>query len=101
MALEFRLPDIGEGLAEAEVVEWLVDVGGEVAADQPLVQVETDKAVTDIPAPRAGVLLHRGGEAGDVVKVGAILAVIGDPGEVWSGGEDAPIVGSLLESTPP
>jgi pyruvate dehydrogenase E2 component (dihydrolipoamide acetyltransferase) len=101
MALEFRLPDIGEGLAEAEVVAWLVDVGGTVAVDQPLVQVETDKAVTDIPAPRAGVLLHRGGEARDVVKVGEILAVIGDPGERWTAGaEAAPIVGSLPDAAP-
>jgi pyruvate dehydrogenase E2 component (dihydrolipoamide acetyltransferase) len=97
MALEFRLPDIGEGLAEAEVVEWLVEPGAPVAVDQPLVQIETDKAVTDIPAPRAGVLLHQGAAAGAMVKVGQILAVIGDPDERWTepGAEPLPIVGSL------
>jgi pyruvate dehydrogenase E2 component (dihydrolipoyllysine-residue acetyltransferase) len=102
VALEFRLPDIGEGLAEAEVIEWLVAEGAPVAMDQPLVQVETDKAVTDIPAPRAGVLLHQGAGAGSVVKVGEVLAVIGDPGERWDGGggrvEGPPIVGSLQEA---
>jgi pyruvate dehydrogenase E2 component (dihydrolipoamide acetyltransferase) len=102
VALEFRLPDIGEGLAEAEVIEWLVAVGAPVAMDQPLVQVETDKAVTDIPAPRAGVLLHQGAPAGSVVEVGQVLAVIGDPGERWEDGtrpvEAAPIVGTLQEA---
>jgi ATP-dependent Lon protease len=94
MAFEFRLPDIGEGLTEAEVVEWLVEEGQDVALDQPLVQIETDKAVTDIPSPRAGVLLRRGAEAGSVVRVGEVLAVIGEAGE---GGtmDAAPIVGTL------
>jgi pyruvate/2-oxoglutarate dehydrogenase complex dihydrolipoamide acyltransferase (E2) component len=84
VAYEFRLPDIGEGLTEAEVVEWFVQVGQEVGLDQPLVQVETDKAVTDIPSPRAGVLLHQGAPPGGRVQVGQVLAVIGEPGEVWS-----------------
>jgi pyruvate dehydrogenase E2 component (dihydrolipoamide acetyltransferase) len=104
MALEFRLPDIGEGLAEAEIVEWLVQLGQDVRLDQPLVQVETDKAVVEIPAPRAGVLLHRGSEAGAVVRVGEILAVIGEAGEAWAAttrierAEPAPIVGTLSEA---
>jgi pyruvate dehydrogenase E2 component (dihydrolipoamide acetyltransferase) len=96
MAFEFRLPDIGEGLTEAEVVEWLVEEGQEVALDQPLVQVETDKAVTDIPSPRRGTLLRRGAPAGAVVRVGEILAVIGEAGEDEPEGADAsPIVGTL------
>jgi pyruvate dehydrogenase E2 component (dihydrolipoamide acetyltransferase) len=96
MAFEFRLPDIGEGLTEAEVVEWLVEEGRDVALDQPLVQVETDKAVTDIPSPRAGVLLRQGAPAGAVVRVGEILAVIGEAGEGELEGADAsPIVGTL------
>ena len=105
MALEFRLPDIGEGLVDAEVVEWLVEEGRDVDLDQPLVRVETDKAITDIPAPRAGVLLHRGAPDGSVVRVGELLAVIGDPGEAWtdrgaeaSGGDALPIVGTLREA---
>jgi pyruvate dehydrogenase E2 component (dihydrolipoamide acetyltransferase) len=114
MAFEFRLPDIGEGLTEAEVVEWLVDVGKEVKLDQPLVQIETDKAVTDIPAPRAGVLLHQGAAAGSMVKVGEVLAVIGAAGEpvreagpervdrtaVGRPAESPPIVGTLAEPEP-
>jgi pyruvate dehydrogenase E2 component (dihydrolipoamide acetyltransferase) len=116
MAFEFRLPDIGEGLAEAEVTEWLVEVGQEVQLDQPLVQIETDKAVTDIPAPRAGVLLHQGAAAGTVVRVGEVLAVIGETGEDWSSdtrgiedsvsavearsAESLPIVGTLAEPDP-
>jgi pyruvate dehydrogenase E2 component (dihydrolipoamide acetyltransferase) len=100
MAFEFRLPDIGEGLTEAEVVEWLVEEGGGVALDQPLVQIETDKAITDIPSPRAGVLLRRGAPAGSVIRVGDVLAVIGEAGEEGApaaGGdaEAAPIVGTL------
>jgi pyruvate dehydrogenase E2 component (dihydrolipoamide acetyltransferase) len=84
VAYVFRLPDIGEGLTEAEVVEWLVDMGQEVMLDQPLVQIETDKAVTDIPSPHAGVLIHQGADAGSVVRVGDVLAVIGEADERWS-----------------
>ncbi len=101
MALEFRLPDIGEGLTEAEIVRWLIEVGEWVAPDQPLVEVETDKAVVDIPAPRGGVVLHHGAKAGETLRVGAILAVIGEEGEYWSpteGSDAAPIVGTLAES---
>ena len=65
MANEFRLPDIGEGLTEATIVEWLVAVGEAVDRDAPLVELETDKAVTEIPAPVAGTLLARGGEYTD------------------------------------
>ncbi len=85
MPTVFRLPDIGEGLTEAEVVEWHAAVGDEVRADQALVTVETDKAQVDLPAPVAGVLLHRGAEAGTVLPVGEVLAVIGIRGERWSG----------------
>jgi pyruvate dehydrogenase E2 component (dihydrolipoyllysine-residue acetyltransferase) len=99
VALEFRLPDIGEGLAEAEIVEWLVHPGQQVALDQPLVQIETDKAVTEIPAPRGGVLLRQGAPAGSTIKVGEVLAVIGGPGEVVAErGEAMPIVGTLREA---
>jgi pyruvate dehydrogenase E2 component (dihydrolipoamide acetyltransferase) len=99
MAFTFRLPDIGEGLTEAEVVEWLVPEGEAVALDQPLVQIETDKAVTDIPSPRAGVVLRHGAPAGSVVRVGEVLAEIGDAGAEEPSASDeadvAPIVGTL------
>ncbi len=84
MVNEFLLPDIGEGLTEAEVVSWLVDVGSNVALDEPLVELETDKAVVEIPSPFAGVVLHHGAGVGDTIEVGAILAVIGEAGEAWS-----------------
>ncbi len=98
MAHEFRLPDIGEGLTEAEVVRWLVPVGGTVAADEPVVEVETDKAVVEIPSPYAGVVLHHGAAEGETVRVGEILVVIGEEGETWggeTGADAAPIVGTL------
>jgi len=83
MAYELLLPDIGEGLTEAEIVTWLVGIGETVAANQPLVEVETDKALVEIPSPRSGTLLHVGGEAGKTINVGDVLAVIGDEGERW------------------
>ncbi len=82
MAREFRLPDIGEGLTEAEIVRWLVAVGEHVAADQPIVEVETDKAVVEIPSPYAGVVISHGGAEGEVVAVGSVLVTIGEPGEM-------------------
>lgn len=101
MANIFKLPDIGEGLAEAEIVRWLIPVGGLVAMDQPVVEVETDKAVVEIPSPYAGTVLHHGGEEGQVVEVGSILVVVGDAEEVWPPSETsssaAPIVGSISE----
>ncbi|MDQ3782121.1 MAG: 2-oxo acid dehydrogenase subunit E2, partial [Actinomycetota bacterium] len=83
MAHQFLLPDIGEGLTEAVIVHWHVHVGEAVTMDGPLVEVETDKAVVDIPAPHGGVLLHQGGDAGETLAVGSVLAVIGDAGEQW------------------
>lgn len=84
MAQEFRLPDIGEGLTEAEIVRWLVEEGERVEADQPVVEVETDKAVVEIPSPYAGIVLKHGGAAGDVIEVGSVLLVVGEAGEAAS-----------------
>ena len=104
MAHEFHLPDVGEGLTEAVVISWYVEIGEAVTMDAPLVEVETDKAVIDIPSPHAGVLLYQGAEPGQTLAVEALLAVVGDAGEEWSadptsdGGEPeeaAPIVGRL------
>ena len=77
MALEFRFPDVGEGIAQGEIVRWLVARGDQVRADQPLVEVETDKAVVEIPSPRAGTILQLPVAAGETIQVGEILAVIG------------------------
>ncbi len=82
MAKEFRLPDIGEGLTEAEIVRWLIPVGGAVKVDEPVVEVETDKAVVEIPSPFAGTVLHHGAAEGQTVLVGNVLMVIGEAGEI-------------------
>jgi pyruvate dehydrogenase E2 component (dihydrolipoyllysine-residue acetyltransferase) len=81
MALEFRFPDVGEGIAEGEIVRWLVKEGDTVRADQPLVEVETDKAVVEIPAPRAGTVLRLAVQEGEKIQVGHVLVIIGDAGE--------------------
>jgi len=97
VAREFRLPDIGEGLTEAEIVRWLVAVGETVEADQPIVEVETDKAVVEIPSLYAGVVLSHGGTEGDVIEVGEVLVTIGEPGEAVAPTSDQtePTVGDL------
>jgi pyruvate dehydrogenase E2 component (dihydrolipoamide acetyltransferase) len=81
MALEFRFPDVGEGIHEGEIVRWLVHEGEQVRPDQPLVEVETDKAVVEIPAPRAGTILRLAVGAGEKIQVGEVLVVIGEAGE--------------------
>ena len=78
---EFLLPDIGDGLTEAEVVRWLVPEGAQVDRDEPLVEVETDKAVVVIPSPVAGIVLRHGAGQGETMSVGTVLAVIAPPGE--------------------
>jgi len=82
MALEFRFPDVGEGIHEGEIVRWLVNEGDRVRSDQPLVEVETDKAVVEIPAPRAGVVLRVAAAEGQKIQVGEVLVVIGDADEL-------------------
>ncbi|HVS19140.1 MAG TPA: 2-oxo acid dehydrogenase subunit E2 [Planctomycetota bacterium] len=78
MALEFKLPDIGEGVAEGEIVKWLVSEGDTVAEHQAVVEVMTDKATVEIPAPRAGTIQELRAQPGDVVAVGSVLFVLGD-----------------------
>jgi pyruvate dehydrogenase E2 component (dihydrolipoamide acetyltransferase) len=81
----FKLPDLGEGLQEAEIVEWHVAVGDEVQADQPLVSVETAKAIVDIPAPYSGRIAKLFGKRGDIVHLGAPLLGYEGAGEDDSG----------------
>jgi pyruvate dehydrogenase E2 component (dihydrolipoamide acetyltransferase) len=71
---EFRLPDLGEGLPDATVVEWLVKEGATVRLDEPLVAMETAKAVVEVPAPCSGKLLKVAGQVGSVIETGAVLA---------------------------
>ncbi|MFB7527780.1 dihydrolipoamide acetyltransferase family protein [Streptomyces sp. NPDC056178] len=86
--LEFKLPDLGEGLTEAEIVRWLVEVGDVVAIDQPVVEVETAKAMVEVPCPYGGVVTARFGEEGVELPVGAPLltVAVGTEGAVGSGG---------------
>jgi len=81
MPYEFKFPDIGEGLTEGEIVRWLVKEGDEVKEGQPLVEVETDKALAEIPSPRTGVILKILAKEKEIVKVGQVIVVIGEKGE--------------------
>ena len=81
MTVEFRLVDIGEGLTEAEIVSWLVAVGDHVVEDQPVVEIETDKAVVEMPAPATGIVVALGGEPGQVIAVGELLVTIDEDGD--------------------
>lgn len=90
MAFEFKLPDLGEGLNEAQMVEWLVEEGDQVEEDQPLCTVETDKADVEIPSPRAGRVLKIAVPEGEVARVGDVLVVIGDAEEPEAAEEGAP-----------
>lgn len=75
---EFKLPDLGEGVHEGELLKWYVEAGGTIAADAPLCDVETDKAAVTIPSPKGGTVASLGGKVGDTLRVGAVLAVIDD-----------------------
>ncbi|MDQ2909667.1 MAG: 2-oxo acid dehydrogenase subunit E2, partial [Actinomycetota bacterium] len=80
MGYEFKLPDLGEGLMEGEIVRWLVAEGQEVAEDDPLVEIQTDKTTVEIPSPAAGKVARILVAEGDVVPVGTVLVVIGEDG---------------------
>ena len=82
MAYEFKLPDLGEGLTEGEIARWLVQEGQEIAEDDPLVEIATDKTTVEIPSPAGGVVTQILVAEGEVVPVGTVLVVIGgDPAE--------------------
>ena len=81
MASSFKLPDLGEGLTEGEVARWLVTEGQEIAEDDPLVEIQTDKATVEIPSPYAGTVLKILVAEGEIAPVGTELVVIGQPGE--------------------
>jgi pyruvate dehydrogenase E2 component (dihydrolipoamide acetyltransferase) len=80
MAYEFKLPDLGEGLTEGEVARWLVTEGQELAEDDPLVEIQTDKTTVEIPSPAAGTVTRILVGEGEVVPVGTVLVVIGGTG---------------------
>jgi pyruvate/2-oxoglutarate dehydrogenase complex dihydrolipoamide acyltransferase (E2) component len=78
VAYEFKLPDLGEGLTEGEIARWLVQEGQEIAEDDPLVEIQTDKTTVEIPSPAAGKVARILVAEGDVVPVGTVLVVIGE-----------------------
>ncbi|NWF93727.1 MAG: 2-oxo acid dehydrogenase subunit E2 [Syntrophaceae bacterium] len=102
MAFEFKFPDIGEGLTEGEIVRWLVKEGDEVKEGQPLVEVETDKALAEIPSPRTGVILKILAPEKEIVKVGQVIVIFGEKGESLAVPSPRPSVGVVgeLEEAP-
>src|SRR6185503_18674849 len=78
MAYTFKLPDLGEGVAEGEIAAWRVDVGQEIEEDDPLVEIQTDKTTVEIPSPAAGTVTRILAAEGEVVPVGSVIVVIGD-----------------------
>src|SRR6185436_5105332 len=88
--LAFKLPDIGEGIAEGEIVKWLVKEGDTVAEHQPVVEVMTDKATVEIPAPAAGVITAIKVKAGQVVPIGTVLFDLATRGGASAPAQQAP-----------
>jgi pyruvate dehydrogenase E2 component (dihydrolipoamide acetyltransferase) len=82
MAYEFKFPDVGEGITEGELLSWKVKEGDQVAQDQTLAEMETDKAVVEMPSPRAGKVLKLHAAEGDIVNVGDVLVTIEEPAAV-------------------
>ncbi|WP_435975096.1 dihydrolipoamide acetyltransferase family protein [Streptomyces sp. Qhu_M48] len=97
--LEFKLPDLGEGLTEAEIVRWLVSVGDVVAVDQPVVEVETAKAMVEVPCPYGGVVTARYGEEGTELPVGAPLLTVA-VGGTGTEGASAPTAAQTTAPAP-
>ena len=87
---EFKLPDIGEGVVEGEIVKWLVKAGDVIAEDQALVEVMTDKATVTIPSPKAGKVLETFGKEGDIAKVHGTLLMMSKPSRTSAIGASCP-----------
>ena len=99
MAYEFKLPDLGEGVAEGEIARWLVEVGQEIDEDDPLVEVQTDKTTVEIPSPAGGKVARILVAEGELVPVGTPLVVIGD-GDVPAETAAAPAAPAAEEPAP-
>ena len=103
---EFKLPDIGEGIAEAEIVAWHVKVGDEIAEDQQIADMMTDKATVEMESPVAGKVIELAGEVGDQVPIGSVLAVIETAGAdraaepVEDSKDERPLADGAVQATP-
>jgi 2-oxoisovalerate dehydrogenase E2 component (dihydrolipoyl transacylase) len=106
MRYEFKLPDIGEGIAEAEIVAWHVKVGDTIAEDQQIADMMTDKATVEMESPVAGKVMELAGEVGDQIPIGSVLAVIETEGAdraaepVDDSKEERPLADGAVEPTP-
>lgn len=96
----FRLPDIGEGISEAEIVGWHVKVGDRVEEDQPIADMMTDKATVEMESPVAGVVTRLAGEVGDQIAIGAMLVEIEVEGEAEAAGGERPSEEEIAAETP-
>lgn len=94
----FRLPDLGEGLTEAELVNWLVAVGDEVRVDQPIAEVETAKSMVEVPTPYAGIVTELHGQPGETIDVGKPLITVASPVTANETASAEPAEGALPES---
>jgi len=103
---EFKLPDIGEGIAEAEIVAWHVKVGDEIGEDQQIADMMTDKATVEMESPVAGKVVELAGEVGDQIPIGSVLAVIETEGAdraaepVADSTDERPLADGAVEATP-
>src|SRR3989344_995335 len=100
MVYEFRFPDVGEGITEGTIVKWRVKEGDKVNNDQILAEVETDKAVVEIPSPKKGTILKLYHKEGEIINVGETLAVIGEKGEKIPERKAAHYTGSVVGFLP-
>jgi pyruvate dehydrogenase E2 component (dihydrolipoyllysine-residue acetyltransferase) len=98
MEYEFKLPDLGEGIAEAEIRGWLVEEGEQIKEHQPVVEVETDKAVVELPSPKAGIVLKHQHLEGAIIAVGDVLLTIDHDEEAEDKSPSYGIVGELPEA---
>jgi 2-oxoisovalerate dehydrogenase E2 component (dihydrolipoyl transacylase) len=103
---EFKLPDIGEGIAEAEIVAWHVQVGDTIAEDQQIADMMTDKATVEMESPVAGKVIELAGEVGDLIPIGSVLAVIDTAGAdraaepVEDSEDERPLADGAVQATP-
>src|SRR5919112_3083946 len=103
---KFKLPDIGEGIAEAEIVAWHVKVGDVIGEDQQIADMMTDKATVEMESPVAGKVIELAGEVGDQIPIGSVLVVIETEGADRAGEpaadskEERPLADGAIEATP-
>src|SRR3989338_1111808 len=96
MDKEFKFPDVGEGIHEGVLVKWLVKEGDKIIEHQNIAEIETDKAVVEVPSPFGGTILKLNFKQGDTVNVGQVLIVVGEPGEKYT-----PCAARLVSSVQP